>query len=119
MLAAAAVLAFAAGAAQAANLVQNGSFEANGGVGQVGAVTLLTGWTVGAATDGTPIPFDFVLDANADSTGFNSSTGTIRVWGPNTPVGASSRGRGPQAPRSARHSRLLVLIGAPGSHPWR
>ena len=89
VLAAGAML-MASGNAMAANLVQNGSFESNGGVGQVGSVTTLANWSVGAATDGTTIPFDFVLDANADSTGFNSSTGTIRIWGPNTPTGVSN-----------------------------
>ena len=87
---AAGVMLMASGNAMAANLVQNGSFESNGGVGQIGSVTTLDNWTVGAATDSTPIPYSFVINANADSTGFNSSTGTIRIWGPNTPVGVSS-----------------------------
>ncbi len=79
--------------AQAANLVQNGSFESNGGVGQVGgssAVSTLSNWTVGSTTDSAPYPFTFVLDGSADSTGFNSPFGTIRIWGPNTPTGISS-----------------------------
>ncbi len=94
LLTAAAVLALGAGAAQAKapnpNLVQNGGFETNGGVGQVPTVSSLANWTVGATTDSAANPFTFVLDANADSTGFNSPYGTIRVWGPNTPVGTSS-----------------------------
>ena len=76
--------------AMAGNLVANGGFEINGGVGVIGAVTTLSDWTVGAATDGSAQPFDFVVDGNADSTGFNSQWGTIRIWGPNTPNGTSS-----------------------------
>ena len=76
--------------AMAGNLVANGGFENNGGVGVIGNQTTLADWTVGAATDGSPQPFDFVVDGNADSTGFNSQWGTIRIWGPNTPNGVSS-----------------------------
>lgn len=83
-------LAVGSQAAMAGNLVANGGFEINGGVGVIGAVTTLSDWTVGAATDGSAQPFDFVVDGNADSTGFNSQWGTIRIWGPNTPNGTSS-----------------------------
>ena len=82
VLAAGAML-MASGSAMAANLVQNGSFESNGGVGQIGTVTTLDNWSVGAS-------YNFIIDVNADSTGFNASTGTIRIWGPNTPSGTSS-----------------------------
>ena len=74
----------------AANLVQNGSFESNGGTGQIANITTLSNWTVGSTTDGATYPFTFVLDGNADSTGFQSPFGTIRIWGPNTPSGTSS-----------------------------
>ena len=112
VLAAGAML-MASGSAMAANLVQNGSFESNGGVGQIGSVTSLNNWSVGAATDGTTIPFDFVLDANADSTGFNSSTGTIRIWGPNTPTGVSNFSYSNPNP----HNVGPVANGWPGTIP--
>jgi hypothetical protein len=83
-------LALASPAAMAANLVLNGGFESNGGVGGIPAVSSASNWTVGATTDGAPQPFVFIVDGNADSTGFNSQWGTIRIWGPNTPNGVSS-----------------------------
>jgi hypothetical protein len=76
-----------------ANLVQNGGFEQNGGVGELaGGITTLADWTVGATvvTANTPSsstpPFDFILNANADTTGFPSvySPPNIYVWGPAT-----------------------------------
>ena len=76
--------------AMAGNLVKNGGFEINGGVGVIGFKTTLADWTVGPTTDGNAQAFDFVVDGNADSTGFNSQWGTIRIWGPNTPNGTSS-----------------------------
>jgi hypothetical protein len=79
--------------AHAANLVTNGSFENNGGLGELaGGISYATGWTVGATVDAAPYAFDFVLDNTADSTGFQSvfSPPNILLWGPNTPVGLSS-----------------------------
>jgi hypothetical protein len=74
--------------AHAANLVLNGSFESNGGVGEIdGAISFATGWTVGATLDGAPNPFDFIVDSTADSSGFPSefSPPNILLWG-NTPI---------------------------------
>lgn len=74
--------------AAAANLVQNGDFEINGGVGQPGYTTTLANWTLGPTVDGAPHPFGFVVDANADDTGWPSvfSPPNIKVWGPGTGV---------------------------------
>lgn len=100
----ASVLVFAASDVRATNLVQNGSFETNGGVGQLTTKTTASPWTVGATTDGAPVPFVFIVDGNADSTGFPSSFSppNILIWGPNTPVGTSD----------PAHS-----YPGPGSHP--
>lgn len=71
----------------AVNLVANGDFEANGGLGQIGAVTTLASWNVGPAQNGgLANAFAFVVDANADSTGFPSqfSPPNIKIWGPNS-----------------------------------
>jgi hypothetical protein len=68
-----------------ANLVQNGNFETNGGVGMIGPVTTLASWTVGSMVNdgsGAAAPFDFVVDANASTSGFNTPAGTIHLWGP-------------------------------------
>jgi hypothetical protein len=54
----------------AVSIVTNGSFENNGGVGELGQISFATGWTVGATTDGTPYPFVFIVDSDADSAGF-------------------------------------------------
>ena len=70
-----------------ANLITNGSFESNGGVGQLaGGISSLTGWTVGTAIDASPYPYAFVVDSSADSTGFPSvySPPNITIWGPGT-----------------------------------
>jgi len=78
---------------QAANLVANGSFESNGGVGQItSGVSSLSNWSVGATTDGSTYPFVFVADSAADSTGFPSknSPPNILLWGPGTPSGTSA-----------------------------
>jgi hypothetical protein len=84
-------------AAEAAtNLVVNGNFETNGGVGQLsGGITSIGTWTVGpvVVTPNTPpgsAPFDFILNGNADISGFPSvfSPPNIYLWGPRTPVSA-------------------------------
>ncbi|STQ91886.1 PEP-CTERM sorting domain-containing protein [Iodobacter fluviatilis] len=68
------------------NLVYNGDFElTSNGVGQLGAITNATGWT--SDYDATHFGFNFILDKNADKTGFASentaSKGTnIFMWGP-------------------------------------
>jgi len=71
--------------ARAENLVTNGSFEINGGVGYLDNNTTATGWTNAGVTDSRPNAFNFIIDANADLSpggGFNSELGTIWVWGP-------------------------------------
>ena len=82
--------------AHASNLVVNGSFESNGGVGELaGGITTLAGWTEGSVvvTANTPAgaaAFDFLMDSHADSTGFPSvySPPNIFLWGPHTPANA-------------------------------
>ncbi|NBV44999.1 MAG: hypothetical protein EBR86_05005 [Planctomycetia bacterium] len=70
---------------EAGNLVVNGSFETNNGVGYLDYNTAATGWSNSGPTDGRPQAFNFIVDANADKRpggGFNSELGTIWVWGP-------------------------------------
>jgi hypothetical protein len=80
-LAAVALLVASGDARADANFVQNGDFSQNGGLGQLGSVTTATGWTSDSSSD-----FDFIVNANADSTGFPSqnSPPNIFIWGPNT-----------------------------------
>jgi hypothetical protein len=94
-LAASLVLAFVAVPAGAANLVVNGSFETNGGVGYLGYNTTANGWVNTGPTDGRPNAFNFIVDANADKRpggGFNSELGTIWVWGPQYSPDPSANG---------------------------
>ena len=86
------LLAASGSLAWSANLVTNGDFEQNGGLGQIDvspAISYATGWSTGTPTDAT-YAFNFIVNANADSLGFPSvfspGAGTnIYVWGPNTP----------------------------------
>jgi hypothetical protein len=91
--------ALAAAQANAANLVQNGDFEINGGPGQLGGgISYATGWTsAGPAIDGTAVPFNFILDSTADDGGYGFVGGfpsvysaadntNIHVWGPGNGV---------------------------------
>jgi hypothetical protein len=76
------------GVASAANLVQNGGFETNGGDGQVGAGTTLANWTVLAP------PSSYVFVYNPDSGSLSGSSadvlgdsapgeyGQAHIWGP-------------------------------------
>ena len=86
------LLAASGSLAWSANLVSNGDFETNGGLGQIsGGISSAAGWTSGTPTDAT-YAFNFIVNGNADSLGFPSvnsaSMGTnIYVWGPNTPAG--------------------------------
>jgi hypothetical protein len=83
-LAAVALLAASGDARAGLNLVQNGDFSQNGGLGQLGnGVSYATDWT--SSTSGA---FNFIVNANADSTGFPSqnSPPNIFIWGPNTGV---------------------------------
>ncbi len=101
-------------AAQAANLVLNGSFENNGGLGEIdGSISFATSWTIGATVDGAPNPFDFIVDSTADSVGFGSefSPPNILLWGPNTPVGLSS----PTNSSPSQHATGPVANGFTGS----
>jgi hypothetical protein len=71
---------------RAGNLVTNGDFSSNGGVGELNVNTSATGWTVGNAVDGSPNPFAFIVNSQADSQGFTSaySPPNITIWGPNS-----------------------------------
>lgn len=68
----------------APNLVLNGDFENNGGVGQIGSgVSSLSSWTTTSISPGN---LAFVANSNADSTGFSFNTGSgigiSSIWGP-------------------------------------
>jgi hypothetical protein len=94
------LLAASGSLAWSANLVTNGDFELNGGVGQIDvspAISYATGWATSKPSDAT-YAFNFIVNADADNLGFPSvntpSMGTnIYVWGPETPVAKG----GPQA----------------------
>jgi hypothetical protein len=70
----------------AVDLITNGSFEINGGVGQIGGgISSALGWTSGTPTTSfPPVAFNFIMDGNADSTGFPSifSPPNVKIWGP-------------------------------------
>src|ERR1700679_4178446 len=69
---------FGLGAANAANLVTNGSFSTNGGSGQLGDNTSASGWSV---TSGS---YNFLYtSATAAQTGANGVDGNVALWGPN------------------------------------
>ncbi len=92
----------------ASNLVTNGNFSQNGGVGELGPGTstlksYATGWSVGPTVDGSANPFVFVVNAHPDSQGFPSafSPPNIYIWGPGTPVlaaGVEGPTAGPTGP---------------------
>jgi len=92
------VLALAAGVAHAGgvNLITNGDFEDNGGMGQIDStpfISYLTQWSSAASNK-----FNFALNAGADDTGFQSIYANIFFWGPQTPPskgGPVSNGFGP------------------------
>jgi hypothetical protein len=73
-------------AAQATNLVTDGSFEQlTGGKGQIGynGSSLLTGWTNGHDGSGN-LGYNFVYTSgSADTTGANGASGNVKLWGPN------------------------------------
>jgi hypothetical protein len=76
------------GAASAANLVQNGGFESNGGNGQVGDGTTLANWSTSAP----PASYVFVYNADGGASSGSSADvlgdpapgeyGAVHVWGP-------------------------------------
>jgi hypothetical protein len=73
-----ATLSFASGA-QAANLVQNGSFETNTGNGEISFNTTASPWT---ATD-----YAYLFaPGTGDSTGASGDQGNVSIWGPNNGV---------------------------------
>jgi hypothetical protein len=82
-LGAAAIAAFVSGPAFAADLITNGSFETNTGIGQLGFNTTATGWTVvpdsrnpGTATYG------FIFgNSTAFGTGSPGSDGNVSLYG--------------------------------------
>jgi PEP-CTERM motif len=84
------LLGFMAAAQAAPNLVVNGDFELNGGLGQLGTTSSATGWSSSPGTVfngfSNVTPFNFIVDASADSVGFSSenSPPNIKVWGPNS-----------------------------------
>jgi hypothetical protein len=89
-------LAVSGGSALAApvNYVQNGSFENNTGIGMIspgGPAISLPSWTKTCLKD-CGDGFAFVINQNADSAGFDSGGGNIKIWGPNTPVGTTTVG---------------------------
>lgn len=89
------LLAGSAVPARAVNLVTNGSFETNGGVGYLDYNTTAAGWFNAGVTDLRPNAFNFIIDANADKSpggGFNSELGTIWVWGPQFSPAPSANG---------------------------
>ena len=75
----AALLMFAT-AAHADNLVLNGSFELNGGPGQIGNDTTLADWSVPAPSGSYVFLFN---PGSADTTGVNGEYGNLQLWGPN------------------------------------
>ena len=61
----------------ASNLVVNGSFETNGGNGQVNYTTTLSGWSLNNPS------YTFVFGpGTADTTGANGQYGFLALWGP-------------------------------------
>lgn len=80
---------FSLACANGANLVTNGSFEADTTVGQVAVHATITPWTVGAPQNGFQThAFVFIVNGNADSSGFPSenSPPNIKLWGPSNGV---------------------------------
>jgi hypothetical protein len=79
---AALVCAAPVGAAHASvNLVTNGDFETNGGMGQLGYNTTIAGWSTGASGQAS-YTFLFAPGA-ADTTGASGQFGNLQLWGPN------------------------------------
>lgn len=69
----------------AIDLVTNGDFESNGGLGQLGGgISFATGWTSATPSTGPPTAFNFIANNTADSVGFPSiySPPNIFLWGP-------------------------------------
>jgi hypothetical protein len=77
----------------ATNLVVNGGFEINGGIGELGnttpGTTTVGTWTVGATipnaapTPANAAPFDFIMNSGATTTGTPTVYGTTYLYGSN------------------------------------
>jgi hypothetical protein len=90
-----------AGAASAANLVTNGSFETNGGNGQLGYNTTATGWSVSSTPSDpstsyvflwNPTPTATTSGTTADNGGATGYLGSVSLWGPGSTGGGVSNG---------------------------
>jgi hypothetical protein len=76
-------LALAVAARANINLVTNGSFESNGGNGQLAFNTTADGWSVPALNNS----YTFLYGpGTADTTGATSQYGNVSLWGPGTGV---------------------------------
>jgi hypothetical protein len=75
--------------AVAADLITNGSFEMNGGIGQVGTNTTATGWTVAPdPRDTTGLTYGFIFgNSTAFAGGSPGSDGSVALFGSNPPNG--------------------------------
>jgi hypothetical protein len=62
-----------------ADLVTNGDFESNGGNGQLGFNTFVTGWSVPAPSGSYTFLF---APGTADTSGANGQYGALGLWGP-------------------------------------
>lgn len=75
--------------AVAIDLIVNGSFENNTGLGQIGYNTTVSGWAnSGTPAFGAPKAFNFLVDSNVDSTGVPYYFGppNFKLWGPGSGV---------------------------------
>ncbi len=72
--------------AKPADMITNGSFEVNDGVGQIGTKTTASGWSTQVLSDPPGQGFAFIMNNTADSSGTPSvlSPPNITIWGPNT-----------------------------------
>lgn len=74
--------------ANPADLISNGGFELNGGVGQInGTISYATDWTRTVLSNPESQGYAFIMDGNADSTGapsvFTPQSGqNVKLWGP-------------------------------------
>lgn len=77
-----------AATANATDLISNGNFENNGGVGQInGTISYATDWARTVLSNQESEGFAFIMDGNADSTGAPSiytpqSGRNVKIWGP-------------------------------------
>lgn len=82
-----AILSLSLSQAKAVDLVLNGSFELNGGVGQLeNSISYATGWTRTIITDPIGGGFAFIVDSQSDSNTFPSILSPQQIWGPGSGV---------------------------------